>query len=183
MSFPRTISILLLGTATACLAQVACEDDHPFKTPAGPLTISVCTDAKKGPVKYSIRVGDTKVLEDKYLSREDRDPTRQMWIFRAPSLQETGCPDRLYLLDLAASPPRVSAFGVKGACNEFHWASWGKRSVIAIKNNVRFIYENGKFSLPARGEQLWRSVAPPEAGNGLAEENAVPFAEDVPLPK
>ena len=70
------------------------------------------------------------------------------------------------------------------ACNEFHWASWGeKRSVIALKNNVSFVYENGKITPPASGQKLWKAIEPPHAGSGLAEEDAIGFAEDVPLPK
>jgi len=81
-------------------------------------------------------------------------------------------------------PIKVTAFGVKKACNEFHWASWGeKRSVVALKSNVRFAYENGKMTSPEGGEKLWKSIEPPHAGAGLSLEDAVPFVEDVPLPK
>jgi hypothetical protein len=50
-------------------------------------------------------------------------------------------------------------------------------------NNVKFTYENGKMTLPPGGEKLWHAIEPPHAGAGLSEEDAVPFAEDVPPPK
>lgn len=81
-------------------------------------------------------------------------------------------------------PVKVTAFGVKKACNEFHWASWNeKRSVLSLKNNVKFVYENGKMTLPASGEKLWKAIEPPHAGAGLDLQDAVAFSEDVPLPK
>lgn len=59
------------------------------------------------------------------------------------------CPPRMFLIDLTSDTPHVFAFGVKNACAEYHWASWGKkRSVIAIKDNIRFTYSNGKLSPP-----------------------------------
>jgi hypothetical protein len=163
-------------------AGVACEDDHPFKSPAGPLVISTCSDPKAGFLKYTLRVADKTVIEDSFLGFDSRDAQRLRWIFAAGALHDTGCAKGLYLLDLSAGSPKVTLFGVRGACNQFHWASWGKRSVIAIKNNVRFVYEDGKFTLPASGEELWRSVAPPEAGSGLTENDAKPFAKELGLP-
>lgn len=133
---------------------------------------------------YSLRLADKLILRDTYLSENDSDKGRKLWVFRGNSMQETGCPDRLYFVDLSKSPVKVIAFGVKKACNEFHWASWGeKRSVIALKNNVKFTYENGKMTLPAKGKKLWNAIEPPHAGAGLNEEDAIPFADDVPLPK
>ena len=126
-----------------------------------------------------------KLLEDKFLSADLAiEKTRTYWVYSGKALAETGCPDRLYLIDLSMKPAKVIAFGVKKACNEFHWASWGdKRSVIALKNNVSFVYENGRITPPASGKKLWKAIEPPHAGSGLAEEDAIGFAEDVPLPK
>ncbi len=40
-------------------------------------------------------------------------------------------------------------FGVKNACNEFDWTSWGeKNSVIALKTYVCFTYKDGRMILP-----------------------------------
>jgi hypothetical protein len=46
--------------------------------------------------------------------------------FTDPNL---GCPARMFLIDLSSDKPRVYAFGVKNACAEYHWASWGKNTV------------------------------------------------------
>lgn len=89
----------------------------------------------------------------------------------------------LALLDLSHKPFKVFSFGVRKACNEFEWSSWGqKRSVIALKKNVAFVYESGKFSLPASGGKLWNSIEPPHAGSGMTIEDVVPFAEELALP-
>lgn len=123
-------------------------------------------------------------MRDAFLAEAENNKSRSIWIYVPQSQLKTACPDHLYLIDLSQSPVNVIAFGVKKACNEFHWASWGeKRSVIALKRNVKFIYENGKMILPKPGEKLWSSIEPPHAGEGLALEDAIPFADDVPPPK
>jgi hypothetical protein len=177
--------LFLLSMFTfGCNAQETCKPGKPVKTPSGDLILTRCIDSLKYPTKKFVSVGGTKILESNYLSDQDFDNERNHWIFRGDSLQESGCPDRLYLIDLSIKPIKVIAFGVKKACNEFHWASWGeKRSVIALKNNVKFIYENGRMTLPAGGEKLWKSIEPPHAGAGLSLEDAVAFAEDMPPPK
>ena len=181
----KLIPICLLVVMTlGCNAQETCKQSRPVKTPAGDIIITRCTDSNKLPTRKYVSLGGVKLLESSYLSEQDFDKERVRWIFRGDSLQETGCPDRHYLIDLSLTPVKVIAFGVKKACNEFHWASWGeKRSVIALKNNVKFTYENGKMTLPASGEKLWKAIEPPHAGAGLNEEDAIPFAEDVLLPK
>lgn len=190
------ISLITVGHV---YANDGCRLERSIATTYGTLDMEVCkTQVKVTPpisstnpannigfdYTYSLRIDGKPLLREAYLSRVDRDKTRSFWIFRGDSLQETGCPDRHYLIDLSMQPVKVIAFGVKKACNEFHWASWGeKRSVIALKNNVKFSYENGKMTLPASGEKLWKAIEPPHAGAGLAEEDAIPFAEEVPLPK
>ena len=161
-----------------------CETTLPRVTPGGTITKTDCGTAKKG-YRHTINVDGATVLTDSQLFKETRDDSRTKWVFSSGKAHpETGCPDRLYLIDLSVRPVKVIAFGVKKACNELHWASWGeKRSVIALKNNVKFTYENGKMTLPPAGEKLWHAIEPPHAGAGLAEEDAVPFAEDVPPPK
>jgi hypothetical protein len=87
---------------------------------------------------------------------------------------------------MTSRPVKVFAFGVKTACNEFHWASWGKnRSVIALKKNVEFVYENGKLIPPKAGEKLFNSIEPPHSsrGGGMNEESAIPFVEEVSSPR
>lgn len=89
-----------------------------------------------------------------------------------------GCTGRLFLLDLTGAKPRVFAFGVRNACNEFHWASWGKkRSVIAIKRNVKFIYENGKMTLPKKDNDLFSDIQPTK--ELTAVEKLEPFVEEL----
>jgi hypothetical protein len=135
-----------------------------------------------------LKLDGVPLLRDSLLSLSDFDigknKSRPRWIYSGSPKWETGCNDRLYLVDLSIKPVKVIAFGVKKACNEFHWASWGeKRSVIALKNNVKFMYENGKMILPASGEKLWKAIEPPHAGTGLDLGDAVAFAEDMPSPK
>jgi hypothetical protein len=170
--------------ASGSIAQETCKPGKPVKTPSGGLIITHCVDSNKYPIRKFVTIEGIKILEGSYLSEQDFDNNRSHWVFRGDSLQETGCSDRLYLIDLSMRPVKVIAFGVKKACNEFHWASWGeKRSVIALKNDVKFIYENGKMTVPAGGEKLWKAIEPPHAGAGLELEDAVAFAEDVPPPK
>lgn len=165
-------------------AQEICRTDRPIDTPVGGLTITHCHKKDLSPTRDFVSIGTVKLLEQKFIATEEFDKPRARWIFSGDSMWETGCPDRLYLVDLSREPVKIIAFGVKKACNEFHWASWGsKRSVIALKKNVKFTYENGKMALPAKGEKLWNAIEPPHAGPGLSEGDAIPFAEDVPLPK
>ena len=171
----------LVFTLTSCVAQENCESRRPVKTPGGALVESQCVDSKGAVLRSFVSVAGTQVLTDKALFEAEHRKDRTLWVFTGKADQETGCPSRLYLLDLSAQPPKVIAFGVKKACNEFHWASWGnERSVIAIKSNVKFIYEDGKMTVPSSGEGLWQLVQPPHAGNGLNPKDAIAFAEDVP---
>ena len=55
--------------------------------------------------------------------------------------------------------------------------------MLSLKDNVKFVYENGKMTLPASGEKLWQAIEPPHAGAGLDLQDAVAFSEDVPMPK
>jgi hypothetical protein len=178
------VVFFVLLFSSGCYSQEFCKSAQPVKTPSGDLVLSRCNGLNRAPTRKYVSVGGVKVLESSYLSEVDFDKNRTHWIFRGDALPATGCPDRLYLVDLTVNPVKVVAFGIKKACNEFHWASWGdKRSVIALKNNVKFSYESGKMTLPANGEQLWKAIEPPHAGAGLNLEDARAFSEDVPLPE
>lgn len=168
-----------------CNAADVCESSRGVKTPYGRLSTTTCVDSQGITTKKWLAIDGRKLLEAKYLSGDLAiEETRKYWIYSGQPLHETGCPDRIYFIDLSSKPEKIYAFGVKKACNEFHWASWGaKRSVIAIKNNVRFVYESGKLIPPPPGEKLWNSVEPPHAGAGLAIEDAIGFVEELPLPK
>lgn len=93
---------------------------------------------------------------------------------------ERGCPACLYLIDLTGDKPRVFAFGVKNALNQYHWASWGKkRSVIAIKHNVKFVYKNGKLTPPKKDNDLYLTIKPTMFETPV--EKLEPFVEEVSL--
>lgn len=163
-------------------AQSKCRSES-IDTSTGKLNHVICRNADREYV-HTIYLGEQPLLRDAFLAEAENNQNRSIWIYVPQSQLKTACPDRLYLIDLSQSPVNVIAFGVKKACNEFHWASWGeKRSVIALKRNVKFTYENGKIILPKSGEKLWNSIEPPHAGEGLTMDDAVPFAEDVPPPK
>lgn len=178
----KTFSFLLL-ISYGCTAQETCKPGRGVKTPAGELIITRCIDQEKFPTRKYVSVDGMKLLESKSIHEESHDRDNARWIFRGDSLQETGCPDRLFLIDLSIKPIRTIAFGVKKACNVFQEAAWGeKSSVIIIQSNVKFIYEGGQMKLPVAGEKLWRSIEPPHAGTGLDLENAKAFAEDIRRP-
>jgi hypothetical protein len=151
-------------------------------TSYGSLDHVVCRDEKKI-YTHSIYLEGSLLLEADFLAEEGNNGERSVWVYSGKSLPLTGCPDQAYLIDLSLLPVKVFSFGVKKACNEFLKASWGaKRSVIALKKNVSFIYENGKLIPPKAGEQLWKSIEPPHAGPGLKLEDAQPFVEELALP-
>lgn len=135
----------------------------------------------------TINLNGIAVLSDTHLYEDDSNKDRSIRIYTSgASNAETGCAPRLYLLDLSMQPTKAIAFGVKNACNEFQWASWGtKRSVIALKNNVKFTYQQGKITPPKSGSALFKSIEPPHSsvGGGLTEENAIPFVQDVVISK
>lgn len=186
MSVGRSLLLccVLLSEVGHCFA-VGCEPSRrPTKTPHGPIAEYYCEATTQSQSSHYVALNGVKVLQDGFLAREDVHPSRSVWIFTGGGGVETGCATKLYLLDISVEPAKVIAFGVKKACNEFHWASWGdKRSVIALKHNVKFVYENGKLTPPASGEGLWKAIEPPHAGTGLAKEDAVGFVEELPLPK
>lgn len=171
--------------ASSSMASETCKSGRGVKTPYGRLAATTCSDANGYTTRKWLSLDQKPLIEDEFLSGDLAiEKTRTYWIYSGKALAETGCSDRLYFLDLSAQPTKVLAFGVKKACNEFHWASWGdKRSVIALKHNVKFVYENGKLIPPASGEGLWKAIEPPHAGTGLAKEDAVGFVEELPLPK
>lgn len=175
---------LLLFFVVGCNAADVCENDRGRKTPHGQLSITTCVNSRGITTREWLSLDGKKILESTYLSEQEFSADRKKWIFHGEVNYKTGCASELYLVDIGRPSPKIIAFGVRKACNEFHWASWGaKRSVIAIKNNVRFVYENGKLIPPASGEKLWSSVEPPHAGPGLAVEEAVGFVEVLVLPK
>jgi hypothetical protein len=166
-----------------CSASETCESGRGVKTQFGRLITTECVNDKGYTVRAYVSLNDTKLLEDKFLSADLAiDKNRSYWVFSGNVLHETGCPERLYLLDLSTDQPKVFAFGVKAACNEFQWASWGKNgSVIALKNNVKFVYKSGKITPPKADENLRTSIQPTMFATDVSK--LIPFAEEIPLPK
>lgn len=181
----KLVVVLVVGLifGNISYAEGGCKASRPLKTAAGELAKVRCGTPEAGYVQ-TLSLQGKALLSDSHLYDGGSSKDWMKWIYTSGSIDEaTACPKRLYLVDIGMSPPKVFAFGVKGACNQFDWASWGaKRSVIAIKNNVRFVYEGGQLKAPAKSEKLWLSVEPPHMGSGLSEEDAIPFVEELPLP-
>lgn len=179
--YSMLVVLLLSGSVLAQESDsISCTFSKPKTYSYGTVSRSQCGTATKG-YRESIYFNGSPILSDTQLFDDDSNNDRSVRIYTSGSANTaTGCAPRLYLIDFSKQPAKVIAFGVKKACNEFHWASWGeKRSVIALKHNVKFTYENGKMILPKSGEKLWNSIEPPHAGEGLAMEDAIPFAEDI----
>lgn len=156
---------------------------RPSKTPYGVLAGYSCEGTAGGNNFYFLDLDGRKILQDSFLVRNEFNQDRSIWVYTGGGSVATGCARQLYLLDLSKAPAKILAFGVRNACNEFHWASWGeKRSVIALKKNVSFVYENGKLTPPPAGPKLWNDIEAPHAGSGLKEEDAIPFVVDFTLP-
>lgn len=182
----KIIKYAVLCSAVTVIASSYAQDkcrSELISTQTGKLKHLICRNENRE-YTHTVFLEEQPLLRDAFLAEANNNKNRSIWIYVPQSQQETACPKQLYLVDLSQNPAKVIAFGVKNACNEFHWASWGeRRSVIALKHNVKFTYENGKITPPKAGEQLWNSIEPPHAGEGLSIEDAIPFAEDVPPPK
>lgn len=182
----KLLALFFLPIASSVHAAEVCEASAGLKTISGVLKVTDCT-SNGVPIRSFLLLNEQKIVEDKALLADSSSVDRSLRIYTSGTFPvETGCAAKLYLVDLSRHPVKVIAFGVKSACNEFHWASWGKkRSVIALKHNVQFVYEDGKLTPPKQGEKLASMIEPPHSsrGGGMDEETAIPFAEDVPFPK
>jgi hypothetical protein len=177
-------AILITLAAPLVHATEVCESSAGVQTPYGKYNSTDCAvDGHRS--RSFVSLGGQKILEDEDLFKQDRSDNKSIWIYKSGKLNlTTGCKPNLYLIDISKQPVKVLSFGIKNACNEFEWASWSeKRSVIALKHNAKFIYENGKLIPPEKGEKLWKAIEPPHGGPGLAVEDAIPFVEEVPPPK
>lgn len=171
-----------LGSATAGDAEL-CDSGPGVATPTGRLTTTHCTNKSGHPTRQWLALDGIQFLAAERLTYEGRNKAKTLWVHSGKINLAVACPDRLFLTDLSSTPPTALAFGVRGACNEFHWASWGeKRSVIALKHNVQFVYENGVLKPPRKGEKLWKAIEAPHAGPGLSVEDAIPFVEEISPP-
>jgi hypothetical protein len=176
-------AISFIFSGVACSAETVCETSKAKNKPYGLVSKTVCVSNKVA-VRETINLNGVAVLSDKQLFQEEIDQGGAVRLYSSGEFDPaTGCAPRMYLLDMRGGKVRAIAFGVKNACNEFGWASWGdKRSVISLKKNVSFVYENGKLTPPKAGPQLWKAIEPPHAGPGLKEEDAVPFVQELALP-
>jgi hypothetical protein len=162
-------------------AEGKCRSDQ-VETRYGLVSHKVCRDAQKK-YTHTVSLAGIDILKDDFLAEDDNNKNRSLWVYSGKTSAATGCADIVYLIDVSAKPVKAFSFGVKNACSEFGWASWGdKRSVISLKKNVSFVYENGKLTPPKAGPQLWKAIEPPHAGPGLKEEDAVPFVQELAMP-
>ena len=182
------IGLALFCCVFSAFADEKCRDTFDTATPAGRWVMTACT--KDGVRSRNwLALDGVTVLEDSALSVERWSKDDTLWIYRGPSSWEIGCPESHYLIDLNYKPVKVIQFGVKNACNECDWVSWGqKNSVIALKKNVRFIYKDGKVTPPKNDGELWSTIdsIPVPRGKTAADQPfpnyITPYAKELALP-
>jgi hypothetical protein len=172
------LMVALAYGASTCAAE-QCDASRPKKTAFGALVLQKCSGDR---THFDVIVDGVQVLTDVFLSREDFDKTKGVWIYSNGGTA-------LYLVDLSKKPVVVWRFGVRMSTNEFEFASWGKdRVVIAIKNNTRFTYQDGKIKLPNQDWVVEHTLI--NAGNmrfnsdgsvsqGVVVMKFIPFAEGI----
>lgn len=179
---PGAWVLLLAALAAHDPAQAApvCRQDDALPTANGVLRRLRCTDTEF-PTIDRWELDGQLLLQGPYpIGRETRDDSKRLYVLSSASSPRTHCTENLFLLDLSTTQPRVFRFGVRHACNDYHWASWGKqRSVIAIKNNVRFVYANGRLTPPRHDVALMEKLQFSAYGGSNVFEEIVPFAEEI----
>lgn len=165
------------------VAQLTCNTVREVQTPLGNLLRQECESQDKPNMAVDQFILDGKVLISGAhpITFEDRNKEKTLFVIQGAYDPTLYCPTRMFLIDLTGDKSRVYAFGVKNACAEHHWASWGKkRSVIAIKDNIRFTYSNGKFSPPPNdfGDGTPLSRRYPEDGK---PQKLWPFIEELQI--
>lgn len=180
------VAILITAISCASCGAEECHIGEGADTPYGQLVGTRCVDQKGLPSRQSISIAGKKLIEDKSLRQElTTDKSGAYWIYTGPIDPKTFCPASLYFLDLSTKPPTAITFGVKNACNKFQWAKWSQNgSVIALKNNVRFRYKNGKLTPPEPDAALIQGIEMPEdvPGSGFAADSLVPFVRPLAYP-
>ena len=178
------LALLLLACAGGAnagpVAAEQCKVDREFQTTRGLLQRAHCKGtAKRETDRWSLN--GVQLFEGPYpVSDDAADEQGRLHVFSGGPSPSTGCSDQLFLLDLSEAKPRVFRFGVRNACNDYHWASWGKqRSVIAIRNNVRFVYANGRLTPPRHDVTLMEKLQFSAYGGSNVFEEIVPFAEEI----
>jgi hypothetical protein len=181
--------IFLLGISLSARSQsMKCENNGGLPTPKGKITDTTChTSDLQSTYREIWSLNEKPLVSGKYpIQLEDANKENTLIVLQGASNSNTGCPDQTFLIDLTGISPRVFSFGIKNACSEYHWAKWSKnkRSVIALKNNVRFTYVNGKlippddtdsdqFGSPILGEFITLTPSTPP----------IPFVKELTLPK
>ncbi len=184
MRFLTTLAILgLVPGWVLATPSGACEASAPRATAHGAVSRIECGNAEVGGKRATILFDGVPVLSSKELYKEDSDDSLGYFVYSREADPQTACPDRLFLIDASKRPVKVIAFGVQGACNQFESARWGeKASVITLKKGVHFVFEGGTVKAPKAGSALWKSIEPPRTGNGLAQDAAMPFVQEVAPP-
>jgi len=182
MSKRLAIFLLTLLFQTGSFAEssnpIQCRTSAPGFTPAGKVYSRECGN------RTEIYLNDKLILaDDEQLFPNESSKDSLIAIYSGGTRDPvTTCRKSLYLLDFSKKPGKVISFGVKNACSNFEWVSWGtKRSVIALVHNVRFIYENGRMIPPKGGEDLWVAI---ESGHGdpVDVDSITPFVKELPVP-
>ncbi|MGC4063042.1 MAG: hypothetical protein QM749_20250 [Aquabacterium sp.] len=98
-------------------------------------------------------------MTDSFIRYQSSNDSESVWVFEGGGTPDMPCAQKQYLIDLSKKPVQILAFGVRGACSKFHWASWGKhKSVIALKRNVKFTYKDGVLTPPKRDDNLFVNI-------------------------
>lgn len=180
MKLQISIFIIYLWWTPPVIAQQICENHGTAHTPKGNLIDNYCHDlSKNSPSLDRYTLNESILFSSPYpTSFTDENKEKTLFVIQGPYDNDLACPSRMFLIDLTGDKPHVYAFGVKNACAEYHWASWGKmRSVIAIKENIRFTYSNGKLTPPPAdfGDGTPVNIRPP------ADPRSWPFVEEIPI--
>ena len=178
------IALMICILPGASFDETVCENRGELKTPLGTLDEQVCkTPNRPGSSTHQFLLAKKTILSGPYpMMFSHGNKNNSLMAIQGPPDPELSCSSQIFLIDLTSTKPHVYAFGIKNACAEYHWASWGKkRSVIAIKDNIRFTYSNGNLSSPpddfGDGTPLSRRF--PEDGKSL---RMWPFVEELPIP-
>lgn len=172
------LAALMLSPYYALSAE-DCQKDTGLevKTPVGIIERYVCGQGKIYSTHFTLD-GQMLFRSQDAISVETSNKNNSLILIEGPYDNDLACPSRMFLIDLTGTKPHVYAFGVKNACAEYHWASWGKkRSIIAIKENIRFTYSNGKLTPPPAdfGDGTPVNIRPP------ADPRSWPFVEEIPI--
>lgn len=121
-----------------------CTDRLPITTPYGDLVRRTCHEGEED-LTFEILLSGKAVIKAKSLSDEGRNNKKSVWIYSG----EWKGRKAIFLLDFSQNSPKAFAFGITMATNEIDYVSWGKKNdVIAIKNNVKFLYQGGRLIPP-----------------------------------